>query len=227
MNSHFASAPKKGGFGCLGYGCLIALTLMLVLVGTIFFGARWAIRNAVKQFTTEQQLPVPSVSFDAAEESALTEKWNNTAAVFADPKGNGELVIMPDELQFYLRKARLETSWYVELQGNSVVVKFSFPMTALGEWRAARIFIGDLLGRYVTGSAKAQVSVQDGVYSVTAESLTLNEEVFDGDSMKEASEYVSGFLNSKGEGDDKGLLSGRISSLKVVDGAIHIVVRPE
>jgi hypothetical protein len=203
------------------------MALMLILVGAILFGARSAIRNAVKEFTTEQPLPVPSVAFDAAEESALTEKWQKTVELFADPKGSGELIIMPDELQFYLKKAQLDTICYVELQGDSVVARFSFPMSALGEWRAARIFIGDLLERYVTGSAQAKVGVQDGVYSVNFESLTLNGQVFDGDSMKEASEWVTGFLNSQGEGDGKALLMGRISSLKVVDGTLHIGVRPK
>jgi hypothetical protein len=225
MNSN--SAPRRNGFGCLGYGCLIAVALMLVLVGALLFGARSAIRNAVKEFTTEQSLPVPSVSFDAAEESALNEKWHKTAELFSDPKGSGELVIMPDELQFYLKKVDLATICHVELQGDSFVASFSFPMSALGEWRAARVIIGDLLQRYVTGSAKAKVSAQDGIYSVDFEGLTLNGQVFDGDSMKEASEWVTGFVNSQGEGDDKGLFMGRISSLKVVDGALHVGVRPK
>lgn len=222
-----ASAPKRTGFGCLGYGCLFAIALLLAVLGAIFFGARSAIRNAVKDFTTEQSIPVPASSIDPARESEISERMKSVTEIFLNPKGSGDVTLSQDEIQLFLKNSPFSGSAYIELQGDTVSGTFSFPMKALGEWQAARIFIGDLLNRYITGSAKAKLSVQDGTGSVVFESLTLNGKVFDGDSLKEANEWVSGFLNSGQANGEEGIQVTRISSLKIVDGSVQMVVRGE
>jgi hypothetical protein len=222
-----ATAPTRKGFGCLGYGCVIAIALLFIVLGAIFFGARSAIRNAVKDFTTEQSIPVPATSIDPAREGDLALRLKSVTELFSNPKGSGEVTLSQEEMQLFLTSSPLKGTSYIELQGDTVSGTFSFPMKALGEWQAARIFIGDLLDRYVTGTAKAKLSVQDGVGSVTFESLALNGKVFDGDSLKEANEWVSGFLNSGENNGEEGLRLSRISSLKIVDGSVQMVVRSE
>ncbi len=222
-----ATISNKRGFGCLGYGCLVAIALFLVVIGAIFFGARSAIRNAVKDFTTEQAIAVPATSFDPAQEADLARKLKSTTDLFVNPNGSGEITLSQEEIQLFLASSPFNGSSSIVLKGDTVSGTFSFPMRALGEWQAARIFIGDLLDRYLTGTAKAKVNVRDGVGSVTFESLTLNGKVFDGDSLKEANEWVSGFLNSGGKDGDEGLRLTRISSLQIVDGTVKMVVRGE
>jgi hypothetical protein len=116
---------------------------------------------------------------------------------------------------------------FVELQGDSVSGTFSFPLRALGEWDAARPIIGDYLDRYVTGSARVKLSAADGIATVTFDELVLNGQVFDGDALKEASEWVSGFVNSQAATPEAQRMRARIQSVTLRDGLAVLRVRSE
>jgi hypothetical protein len=104
---------------------------------------------------------------------------------------------------------------------------FSFPLRALGEWDAARPIIGDYLDRYVTGSARVKLSAADGIATVTFDELVLNGQVFDGDALKEASEWVSGFVNSQAATPEAQKIRARIQSVTLRDGLAVLRVRSE
>lgn len=225
--SHLSTtAPSKRGFGCLGYGCLIAIVLTVVIIGGLLWGARTAIRNAAETFTTEKPVPVPQVSMDLKTRDAATEKIKAAASMLMDPVKSGEFTLTQDEVRWFLEDSPFRGRAFVELKSDSVAGTFSFSLRALGEWQAARPILGDIINRYVTGSAEASVSVDAGVASVTFANLTLNGQVFDGDSLKEANEWVSGFLNSL-EGEESGSRAlSRVGSLRVRNGEILVALRP-
>jgi hypothetical protein len=116
---------------------------------------------------------------------------------------------------------------FLELQDDAVVGTFSFPMTALGDWNAAKPIIGDSLNRYITGNSRAKVSVVNGVASVAFDSLVLNGQHFDGDALKEANEWVSGFLNSPSDDDKDGKKRARVESAKIDHGQVVIAIKPQ
>jgi len=79
----------------------------------------------------------------------------------------------------------------------------------------------------VTGSARIKPSVTDGIATVTFEELVLNGQVFDGDALKEASEWVSGFVNSQAGSAEAQRARARIASARVGNGGAVVSVRPE
>jgi hypothetical protein len=220
-------APQKRGLGCLGYGCIIAVVIIFLTIGGLFFLARYAMRNAVERFTTEQPLAVPTVMLDEATRAALGTKLGEFSRVMKDPTASGEFALTQNEVGGLLAGSPLEGKAFIELSGDTVGGTFSFPLSALGQWDAARPLIGDYLNRYATGSAKAKLSVTNGVASVTLENLELNGQVFDGDALKEASEWVTGFANSKGEGSDDHSPLERFQSLRLENGTAVIRVKPQ
>ncbi|MEY4668534.1 MAG: hypothetical protein RL518_1233 [Pseudomonadota bacterium] len=217
---------QKRGFGCLGYGCIVAVVLIGLTIGGIFWLARSAMRNAVQTFTTERAVAVPTVPSDEAARVSLATKVAEIKRVMSEPRSSGEFLLSQSELQGALAHTPFNGKVFVELQGDSVAATFSFPLKALGDWEAAKPIIGDYLNRYVTGSARAAVSVSAGVASITFSELVLNGQVFDGDALKEASEWVSGFLNSQvGALEEK--RRDRIESVKLADGVAVLRVKPE
>jgi hypothetical protein len=220
-------APQKRGFGCLGYGCTIAVVLIVVTIGGIFLLARYAMRGAVERFTTEQPLVVPTVALDENARASFAAKLDDLKRVMNDPRASGEFVLSQAELGGLLATTPFNGKVFVELQGDAVGATFSFPLNALGQWEAAKPIIGDYLNRYATGSAKAKVSVTDGVAAVTLESLVLNGQVFDGDALKEASEWVTGYVNSEGEDPKERRERARIQSARIENGSALVRVRPE
>lgn len=220
-------AAQKRGFGCLGYGCIIAVVIIAVTIGGLFWLARSAMRNAVENFTTEQPAAVPTIALDEGARAAFSSKVTEFKRVMADPRASGEFTFSQSDLMGALGDTSFNGKAFVELQGDSVAATFSFPLRALGEWQAARPIIGDYLDRYVTGSARAKLSVTDGIATVTFDELVLNGQVFDGDAVKEASEWVSGFVNSQGGSAEAQKARARIESARVENGIAVVKVRPE
>lgn len=220
-------APQKRGFGCLGYGCIIAVVLVVLTIGGLFLLARSAMRGAVERFTTEQPVVVPTVVVDDAARASLSSKIEELERVMNDPRGGGEFVFSQSELNGALAGTPFNGKAFLELQGDAVSGSFSFPLSAMGEWDSAKPIIGGLLNRYVTGSARAKFSISDGVATVTFESLTLNGQVFDGDALKEASEWFSNFANSQGDDPNPQKKTARIQAVRVENGSAVVRIRPE
>lgn len=220
-----AQAPKKKGFGCLGYGCIVAVILMVVIIGGLFLVARSAMRNAVVNFTTDQSIPVPSVALDAAAKAAAETRLSDLARLWNDPHSSGMVSLTQGDIFGLLGDTPFNGLVFVELKGSEIASTFSFPLKALGEWEAAKPIIGDYLNRFVSGSATAQVSINDGVTEIKFTGLTLNGQVFDGDSLLEASEWVSGFANSGASSEEEKARRARIESVKVENGAVTVRLR--
>jgi hypothetical protein len=219
--------PQKRGFGCLGYGCIVAVILIVVTIGGIFWLARSAMRGAVERFTTEQPMSVPTVALDAAASSSLKGKLDALAATIKDPRGAGEFTLSQAEVSAAVSEKQFNGKVLVELQDDTVATTFSFPLSAMGPWDSAKPIIGDFMNRYVIGSARAKVSVTDGVASVVFDSLTLNGQVFDGDALKEASEWVTGFANSQGDDPGEQKRRARVQSVRIQSGLAVVRVKPE
>jgi hypothetical protein len=218
---------QKRGFGCLGYGCVIAVVLIFLTIGGIFWLARSAMRNAVERFTTEQAVPVLTVPLDDSARAVVASKVDAFKRVMNDPRGSGEFIFSQSDVLGALGGTPYTGKVFVELQGDAVAATFSFPLSALGEWNSAKPIIGDYLNRHVTGSARAKVAVNEGIAAVTFEELILNGQVFDGDALKEASEWVSGFVNSQGGAPEDHKGRSRIESLRIENGTALIKVRSE
>lgn len=222
------ASPRRGGSGCLGYGCLIAVVLFVLVVGGLLFGARWSLRSATQLFTTEQPVPVAPLSVDGGTLAASVERARAIGQLLADPKGAGDFSLSETDLNALMSATTFKDSARVELKGDAILSTFSIPLRALGQWQAASVIIGDMLDRYLSGSATLKLEVNNGVASATLENLTLNGQVFDGDSLKEASEYVSGYLNNSSgdEGGDRGILQ-RLGSVRVEGGQLLLKIRPQ
>lgn len=221
------SVPQKRGLGCLGYGCIFATIMILVIIGGLFFLARSAMRTAVTRFTTEQPVAVPTVSVNPEAKASADAKFEELRRLWSDPSARGQVTLSQGEVLGMLGATQFSGKLFVELQDDAVVGTFSFPMTALGDWNAAKPIIGSYLNRYITGNARAKVSVTNGVASVTFDSLVLNGQFFDADTLKEANEWVSGFLNTPSEDDKDGKKRARIESAKIDHGQVLIAIKPE
>jgi hypothetical protein len=184
-------------------------------------------RNAVQTFTTEQPGVVPTSALDEGVRASFSAKLAEFKRVMADPRASGEFTFSQSDLMGALGDTPFNGKAFVELQGDVMASTFSFPLRALGEWDAARPIIGDYLDRYVTGSARIKPSVTDGIATVTFDELVLNGQVFDGDALKEASEWVSGFVNSQGVTPEAQKMRTRIQSVVVRDGLAVMRIRGE
>jgi hypothetical protein len=201
--------------------------MILVLIGSLFFLARSAMRTAVTRFTTEQPVAVPTVSFDATAKASADAKLAELRRLLDEPSARGEVTLSQTDLLGMLGGTPFSGKLFMGLHDDAVSGTFSFPMTALGDWNSAKPIIGDHLNRFITGEARAKVAIVNGVVSVTFESLVLNGQHFDGDALKDANEWVSGFLNTPSGNDSDAKKRARIESARIAHGQVVIAVKPE
>lgn len=217
---------KKGGYGCLAYGCMVAIIIAVLGAGGMFFFVRSGMRTALDSYTTDKPVAISAIPFDQAAVDSAGQKGELLRKLMNDPQGAGEVVLTQADINGFLLSSRWSERVSATLAGDSISGQFSFQMLDLGGWERAKLFIGDKLDRYVTGQAAATVSVENGEVRVNLKELTLNGHSFDSDSSKFASEWISGALQSPGDSGEKPLVA-RLERVWIADSSIHLRVKPE
>lgn len=218
----------RGRFGCLGYGCIIAVILIVLSGGGILWLVRSGIRNAVLSFTTINPVVVASPSVSPSEERGSAERLKALGALILTPRGEGLVKLTGADLNTAIKQMGVSGRVSARVQGDAIDLEFSLPLTALGAWQGARVAgFGDLLQRYLSGTLSSHVEVLDGAPKIQLRALTLNGSVFDDDALKSASEWLTGFSASLAKGEEHQIKVSRITSLKVSDGEILVTLRSE
>jgi hypothetical protein len=221
---------NKRGYGCLPYGCFIAISLILLVGGGISYLVISNIRGAVEQYTAAQPISVPSAAMSAEAAKGLQAKLAEMARIANDDGGSGELVLSSDELAALVTVSPFNGKVSAQLVGDEVSATFSFKMSDLGDWSSGQWLLGSYLDRYVNGSGKATLALVQGEYRVDLKALTLNQRVFEDAALKGASQWVSGALNTALAGPAMAPQAlkfvTRVERVWIADSLFHLKVGP-
>lgn len=221
---------KRGGVGCLPYGCAIALCLILLVGGGIGYLVVSNIRDAVVWYTATAPVTIPASAMSPDAAKNLQAKVGEISRISNDKAASGELSLSSDELAALVAVSPFNGKVSAQIVGDAIAAQFSFKMKDVGGWDSGQWLIGKYLDRYVNGSAKATVALSDGKAQVNLQSLSLNGRSFEDAALRGASQWVSGALNeavSGGEGaDPKEDLLRRIERVWIADGVFHLKVGP-
>ena len=181
--------------GCFGYGCLIALVLFTVVIGGVSLYGIKSVRQAVEQYTADSALPldVPPVDSGAIESGA--SKLAALKKAYAEGVAyNAEL--SEAELQGIIQSSQWRDKLRVALAGDQAAATFSFPLSDLGDWKAASVLFGDVGARALRGDAQGRFEIQDGKASLTLSKLHLNERPLEDMARAHAADWVLGAFNA-------------------------------
>jgi len=158
-----APAPKPRG--CLFYGCLTSV-LLLLIAGLLGFLAVRFVRNKINSYTEAQPLKLPTTKMTDADFQILQQRVKTFGGGLEQGKGLEPLIFTEDDLNALLARSAetkaLANKVYVSLSGNEVKGLVSIPLSGLG-------WLGK--GRYLNGNATFKVSLENGVLIVTAEQI--------------------------------------------------------
>lgn len=158
-----APAPKRRG--CLFYGCLTSIVLLLIIGLVAFMGVRY-VRNKIDAYTDTKPMPMPRVEMSDAEYQALQERVKRFGVALDQGAPGEPLSLGERELNALIARSgnakELADKVYVSLDGESVRGMVSIPLSGLG-WLGR--------GRYLNGEAAFKVSLENGVLIVTAQSV--------------------------------------------------------
>jgi hypothetical protein len=156
-------APKRRG--CLFYGCLTAVVLLLI-AGLIAFLTVRFVHNQFDAYTDKQPMKLPKVEMTDAEYQDLQTRLKSFGATLEQGKPGTPLQLNEREINALIARAantkELADKVYVSLNSNEVKGQISIPLSGLG-------WLGK--GRYLNGEAVFKVTLENGALVVTAQSV--------------------------------------------------------
>lgn len=154
--------------GCLFWGCLTAVVLVLLTIGCSFMGYRYVVgklQQAIDTYTAGAPESFPAVAMPDEQRQQVLERGDAFRQRFeAEPTPDAPgilddqertLVLTADELNVLLQKnTELKDRFYVSLDGDEIKARISLPLSELG-WKP-------LQGRFLNGEARIVVVLVDG-----------------------------------------------------------------
>jgi tetrahydromethanopterin S-methyltransferase subunit G len=160
--------PKKPGRGCLFYGTLIGLVLMLIVVLGGLAGLHMA-KKMVKDFTDPAPATLPVVQMSPEKLAAIRKRVDDFREAVRAHKPTEPLKLTSDELNALLNfdadLQPLKGKIYVEMKGNDLGAQLSIPMADIG--------LEAFRGRYLNGHGKFAISLKYGALKVLAQDLNV------------------------------------------------------
>ncbi len=227
--------PKRSGCGCLGLGCLVA-SIIAVLVGG---GLTWfmvsSTRQAVRSYSADSGVAVPTTEVDDATRSAAEKKAADLWEVLGSPGGSGSFSFSGPELQALCSSDLLGKRVSLSIKDDAVHATFSFALADFRNPALDLILSKDLTQRFFNGSAVARLGVQEGHLKITFDELSLNGKSLEGDFLSQAGWFVGGAVESallsssrasKGGDSSHQESSGRIANAAISEGVLRLDIGP-
>jgi hypothetical protein len=118
----------------------------------------------------------------------------------------------------------------VSFVGDEASLRFSFPLSALGDWLAASFLVGDIKDRWLVGNARVRLMRKDEALFVSFQELVLNEQFLEDLPRGHAGDWVSGaFLNALKDpelGASLPPVFKALQSVEVREGRLFVGVGP-
>jgi hypothetical protein len=204
--------PTKARRGCLFYGCIGGLVMLLVIVIAGLIGLHY-FKKMYNDFTDSQPASMPAVHLTQAETDEVRRRVDSFRDSVRAKRPTPALTLTADEINALIaNNADLKsskTTFYITLADDKITGQLSVPLEKVG----LTIF----KGRYLNGSGTFLLSFQNGVLHVTAQNITVK-----GKPLPEV--YMDSIRKQDLARDlDASAALERIQDIQVKDGKITIV----
>jgi hypothetical protein len=163
MSNPTPPPPRKRG--CLFYGCLTGVVLLALACVLAFFAFRF-VNNQINAFADSTPAPLPKVEMSDDEFQGLQERLQVFGRALKEGKPAEALALTERDLNALILKSPNAKGFsdkvYVSLDGSNVTGQVSIPLSDFGRFGK---------GRYLNGEAAFNVSLENGVLSVTARDI--------------------------------------------------------
>src|SRR5262249_9073466 len=127
--------PAKRRRGCLFYGCIGGLVLMLMLVVGLLIGLRYA-RKLINDFTDTQPMPLPTVQMSREQIDQLQQRIETFRTTVKASQPVDPLTLTSDEINALIATDPdlqvLKGKLYVTLENDQLKGQLSVPMESMG-----------------------------------------------------------------------------------------------
>jgi hypothetical protein len=219
--SHSAGAPK--GRGCLLYGCLTLIVLMVAVGIGGFFLVRYGMEQLtafVEEYTDTVPMAIESVQVEPGELEELQQRMTSFEEALDRGTRVQPLVLTGHDLNVLIARHPAMSAWRdrarMQVVGDQIVGQISLPLDDL----AAVPGMKRLRGRYLNGAAALKVSLQGGQLQVNLESLEVKGQPIPEEIMRSLRQQ--NLAQDAVRNPDLMEAIGQLESIRVVDGEIVI-----
>jgi hypothetical protein len=216
---------QKQGRGCLFYG---VITMILVIIGVaagIYFGARKAILTAVANYTSATPAPIPQLRISDAEKDRIARQLALQARQVTQGQGPKELALGEQELNVLLSQSpelrAYSNQIYLQPEGDKLKAHLSLPLDQFEHWKSlSRKISGDLHNRYLNGTAFLNVGVTNGTLSLSLADLVVNGKTLPQEfTSRIQSQNFAAAANTNAEAQ---AVLQRVEAITVQDGKVQV-----
>lgn len=162
--AHYPATGKKKP-GCLFYGCLTAVILALIVGAGIGIGVWYGVKKfneAVEEYTATTPQELPAVEMSDEDYTALEKRVAAFGQAMKDSQPAEALALTGDEINALLARSPSMQSWkgtmHVMIDEKEVRGQVSLPLDPVAQGPV----LTKLKGRYLNGSARLGVGMQNG-----------------------------------------------------------------
>lgn len=215
--------PVRKGRGCLFYGCLTLVVLVVVGAAALYFGTRYALNQAIQKYTDSGPMTLPKVEFTVAEAAGAQARFKAFQEAIKAGTPTEPLSLAEKEINALIANSpdfgKLKDKVYVSLDGNQIKGQISYPLEEVPIPWLARMG----KGRYLNGAAGLNVSMQNGSLLVTLQSLEVKGEPVPDQFMAGVRQQNLAQEVYKDARNVEAL--GKIESIEIKDGKIEVKAR--
>ena len=160
-------APRQR-HGCLFYGGIIAVVLLVSVLIAALLGLRLA-KRMLNEFTDTKPLALPAVQMPAAELERVRQRVTAFQQAVSNHRPSETLALTSDEINALIATDQdlsfLKGKVYVMIEGDRVKAQVSVPLDEVG--------LPFFKGRYLNGVATLDVGLDHGVLRVVPEAISV------------------------------------------------------
>lgn len=160
--------PRRG---CLFYGCIGSVVLLLLVMGALLVGWHF-VKRMVNHYTDTQPVALPTVQMPKGEVDRLNKRFEAFQAAVREQRPVEPLSLSADDVNVLIANGRqgsaVQGKIHVSLEGDQLRGQVSVPLQEVG--------LSMFKGRYFNGSATFNVSFQNGVLGVSARTLSVKQQ---------------------------------------------------
>lgn len=184
--------------GCLGYGCLIALAILITVLSVIGYFILTSMRNAVDTYTSTSAAPfeLSAAAPTTTLQNAAQGKVNELTRVLSDRGASGTFEFSKGEILAAIASSPLAKFAEIYPERGEIVARFSFKLSQLFQDSYASVLLGEALDRYAFGSARGKIVLATGAITVELSELNLNGRSVESTALIAATEWISGAITA-------------------------------
>jgi len=157
--------PVKARRGCMFYGCMLGLVMLLLAAAGGLLGLHYA-KKMLTNFTDAAPVPLPVVKMSEAEITQLHKRVDDFSEAVRSSRPAPPLALTSDELNELIQTNPDLEEWkgklYLTFEGNQIRGKISLPMDQV---------LPLFRGRYLNGEGLFDISLKRGFLRLTARQL--------------------------------------------------------